>query len=149
MKITTKGRYGVRAVLFLASAYYNRPVSIKKIAQVEEISPEFLEQIFFQLKKAGIIKSHRGPGGGFILSKNIADITILDILSALDEKLYIVPCAKGNGCSRIEQCIARGLWKDLSEIVANYFSNITIKDIIEKNKKKYYEELESGVHFSI
>ena len=149
MRITTKGRYGVRAVLYLASTYYNRPVSIKKIAAEEEISPEFLEQIFFRLKKAGIINSHRGPGGGFVLSKNSSEITIMDILTALDETIHIVPCIKDNNCQRIEVCIARTIWKDLSCIIKDYFTKLTIKDLLERNKSEYYEDLESGQNFSI
>lgn len=149
MRITTKGRYGVRAVLYLASTYYNRPVSIKKIAKEEEISPEFLEQIFFRLKKAGIINSHRGPGGGFVLKKNTSEITIMDILQALDETIFLVPCIKDKDCHRMEVCIARNVWKDLSKIIKDYFSNLTIKDLLEKNKTEYYDELESGQNFSI
>jgi Rrf2 family iron-sulfur cluster assembly transcriptional regulator len=70
MRLTTKGRYGVRALVNLASTYANRPVAIKQIAKEEKISPEFLEQIFYLLKKNGIISSIRGPGGGFVLSKS-------------------------------------------------------------------------------
>ncbi|MBN2532013.1 MAG: RrF2 family transcriptional regulator [Spirochaetales bacterium] len=149
MRITTKGRYGVRAVLYLASTYYNRPVSIKTIANEEGISPEFLEQIFFRLKKAGIISSHRGPGGGFILNKNTSEITIMDILKALDETIFLVPCINDKDCKRIEECISRTIWEDLSKIIKNYFTNLTIKDILEKNKTEYYEKLDSGQTFTI
>ena len=149
MRITTKGRYGVRAVLYLASNYLNRPVSIKKIANEENISPEFLEQIFFRLKKAGIIDSHRGPGGGFVLSKNTSDISIMDILKALDETIFLVPCIKDRDCLRMERCIARNIWSDLSKMIKDYFTNLTIKDLLEKNKTEFYEDLESGQTFSI
>ena len=149
MRITTKTRYGVRAVLYLASTYYNRPVSIKKIAAKEEVSPEFLEQIFFRLKKAGIINSHRGPGGGFVLNKNTSEITIMEILKALDESIHLVPCIKNNECHRSEVCIAQSIWKDLSVLIKDYFNNLTIKDLLDKNKTEYFEELESGQTFSI
>jgi Rrf2 family transcriptional regulator, iron-sulfur cluster assembly transcription factor len=149
MRITTKGRYGLRAVLYLASTYYNRPVSIKKIAGEENISPEFLEQIFFRLKKAGIINSHRGPGGGFVLKKNASEITVMDILKALDESMNLVPCINGEECKREEHCIARNIWKDLSTMISDYFTNLTIKDLLEKNKAEYYDQLESGQTFSI
>jgi Rrf2 family transcriptional regulator, iron-sulfur cluster assembly transcription factor len=149
MRITTKARYGLRAVLYLAATYYNRPVSIKTIASEEEVSPEFLEQIFFRLKKAGIINSHRGPGGGFLLKKNPGEITLIEILDALDETLHLVPCIHDTECKRMEECVAHGVWKDLSELIKNYFSGITVKDLLERNKTEFFEELESGQTFSI
>ncbi|MBN2440318.1 MAG: RrF2 family transcriptional regulator [Spirochaetales bacterium] len=149
MRITTKTRYGLRAVLYLASTYYNRPVSIKKIAAEEHVSPEFLEQIFFRFKKAGIISSHRGPGGGFVLKKNPADITLMEILYALDESVYLVPCVDDADCERKEACIAHTVWKDLSSLIKDYFTHLTVKDLLEKNKTEFFDDLESGQNFSI
>jgi Rrf2 family iron-sulfur cluster assembly transcriptional regulator len=150
MRITTKGRYGLRAVLYLASSYYNRPVSIKTIAEQENISPEFLEQIFFKLKKKGIINSLRGPGGGFVLSKKTVEITIMDILDALGESVYIVPCTDSEEqCEREEVCLANNVWKDLSCLIKDYLTRFTIKDVLDKKGKKYYEELKAGQNFSI
>ena len=82
MRITTKGRYGLRAVINLARTNHNRPVSIGSIASEENVSSEFLEQIFFKLKKAGLIRSIRGPGGGFVLNRTPAEISVQDILDA-------------------------------------------------------------------
>jgi Rrf2 family iron-sulfur cluster assembly transcriptional regulator len=150
MRITTKGRYGLRAVLYLASSYYNRPVSIKTIAAQENISPEFLEQIFFKLKKKGLIGSLRGPGGGFVLSKKTAEITVMDILDALGESVYIVPCTDSDEqCEREEVCLANKIWKDLSCLIKEYLTRLTIKDVLDKKGKKYYEELKAGQNFSI
>ncbi|MBN1411407.1 MAG: Rrf2 family transcriptional regulator, partial [Spirochaetales bacterium] len=105
MRITTKGRYGLRAVLSLAQTYCNRPVSIKTIAENEELSPEFLEQIFFKLKKAGLINSYRGPGGGFILSKKLSEISIRDIFEAVQETMAPVPCTDDSKkCGREKNC---------------------------------------------
>lgn len=150
MKITTKGRYGLRAVLYLASSYFNRPVSIKTIAEEEKISPEFLEQIFFKLKKRGIISSLRGPGGGFVLNRKTSEITVLDILDALGESVYIVPCTETDEqCEREEVCLAHSIWRDLSCLIKDYLTRLTIKDVLDKKGKKYYEELKAGQNFSI
>lgn len=152
MKITTKGRYGLRAVLYLASSYYNRPVSIKTIAQEEDISPEFLEQIFFKLKKAGIIESLRGPGGGFMLKMKPADISIKDIFEALEESTSITPCAieiSSKSCNRENHCMVQNVWKELSKQINDYLSTVTIKSILEDNGKKFYEDLSQDHNFSI
>ena len=108
MRITTKGRYALRAVLALAqSSIEGKPVSIKCISSQEGISAEFLEQIFFKLRKAGVIRSVRGPGGGFFFAKPLTEITLLDIIEASGEGIGISPCAcgkkglaKGSGSAR-------------------------------------------------
>src|SRR5512137_1577486 len=94
MRLTTKGRYGVRAVVNLAAAVNNEPISISQIARKEELSPEFLEQIFFRLKKAGLIRSIRGPKGGFVLNHKPSDISVKTILDAVGEPLFPAPCAE-------------------------------------------------------
>ena len=92
MRLTTKGRYGVRAVVNLAAAVGNEPISISYIAKKEQLSPEFLEQIFFRLKKAGLIRSVRGPKGGFVLNHKPSEISVKTILDAVGEPLFPAPC---------------------------------------------------------
>lgn len=150
MKITTKGRYGVRAVLFLASTYYNRPVSIKTIADEENVSPEFLEQIFFKLKKKGIISSLRGPGGGFVLNKDISEITVLDILNALDETAILAPCVeKKEICGRSIKCMAHNIWCDLSKIIEDHLGSLTLKKVLEDHGHTLFKPIKSEQNFSI
>jgi Rrf2 family iron-sulfur cluster assembly transcriptional regulator len=150
MKITTKGRYGVRAVLYLASTYYNRPVSIKTIADEEGVSPEFLEQIFFKLKKKGIINSLRGPGGGFVLNRDISEITILDILQALGETVMLAPCVEeAEKCKRSVKCLAHTIWKDLSVKIEDYLGSLTLKKILDDNGRKFFKTLDSNQNFII
>ena len=152
MRLTTKGRYGVRAILNLASSYKNRPVSIKKISAEEEISPEFLEQIFFKLKKAGLIRSLRGPGGGFVLNQKASEISIKDILDAVGENVFPVPCTDSNAkepCKKKDTCTITKVWKQFSDTIVDFLSNLTLQDIIDKNGKKYYDNLKSGHDFNI
>lgn len=136
MRITTKGRYGLRAILKLAEQKDRTPISISTIATEEEISPEFLEQIFYRMKKSGIIKSTRGPGGGFSLSKDLQDITLADILDAVGEPVTLSPCSTEGtkkDCPRVDKCSAYSIWQDVSLHLSKYFESITLKDIIEKD----------------
>ena len=119
MRLTTKGRYGVRAVINLAAAVNGHPVSISKIAAKEGISPEFLEQIFFKLKKSGLIRSLRGPKGGFLLDKDPALISIKDILDAVGEPVFPAPCTNKDAkqaCIRQDQCSITQTWQNFSDL---------------------------------
>jgi len=134
MRITTKGRYALRAVLSLALAPDSKPVSIRQIAQTEDLSPEFLEQIFFKLKKTGVIISSRGPGGGFKLNRNPEDISLLEILEGSGEETTLTPCSNGNDdCPNESNCIAHKVWVRAAEEMKNYLSGITLKNIVENN----------------
>ena len=152
MRLTTKGRYGVRAIINLASAYANRPISIKTIASEEGISPEFLEQIFFRLKKTGIISSVRGPGGGFVLSRKTSDISVKEILDAVGEATFPVPCTcpdDREACARKKNCMMVDTWKAFSDLIDGFLKNLTVKEILDKNSVKYYEDIKAGQNFSI
>ena len=117
MRITTKGRYALRAVLYLAKSNQDKPISIKQIAQEEQISPEFLEQIFFKLKKTDLIRSVRGPGGGFILNRPIDQITVKALFDAVGEGLDLTPCTAcdSDPCVRAEECVAHDVWQEVSQ----------------------------------
>jgi len=150
MRITTKGRYGIRAVVMLASASDGKPIAISKIAQDEEVSAEFLEQIFFRLKKSGLIKSLRGPRGGFLLGRNPEDISLHDILAAVDEAVAPAPCAdpeRDYACARDELCPTRPMWQELSAIVNGYLSRVSVKDLLDR-KKSFHPELLSSLEQS-
>jgi len=151
MRITTKGRYGLRAVINLASARHSRPISIGFIANEEKVSSEFLEQIFFKLKKAGLIRSVRGPGGGFVLNKKPGEISVQNILDAVGETHGLTPCTLRRKmlCDRTEACAAHEIWTGLQKVMEDYLTNVTLKDILEKNGATYFAKLDSGQDFSI
>ena len=136
MRITTRGRYGVRAVLKLTLSDRGKPISIRELSAEEEISPEFLEQIFFRLRKSGIIKSTRGPGGGFQMEKDPAEVSVKDIFDAVGEEISLTPCTTEDcpspPCTRENRCLAHEMWVETSKYVNDYFRGITIKDILEK-----------------
>ncbi|WP_455381919.1 RrF2 family transcriptional regulator [Salinispira pacifica] len=154
MRITTKGRYALRAIANLALSDGTRPKAIKQIAGEEDISPEFLEQIFFKLKKQGIISSVRGPGGGFILNRKTDDVSVKEIFEAVGEGLDLTPCTTepSNGdepCSRMDDCIVYDVWREASKYINDYFGKLTLKKIVEDNRGRVYESMMAGQDFSI
>ncbi len=152
MRLTTKGRYGVRAVTNLALAVQNRPISISQIAREEDLSPEFLEQIFFRLKKSGIIRSIRGPKGGFVLDRNPSKVSVKMILDGVGEPLYPAPCTNDTSdepCERVNECPIAPMWTDLYRLIVKYLTNISLKDLVEQSKKNDYAGLNTGQEFSI
>lgn len=149
MRVTTKGRYALRAITNLALADSDRPVPIKQIAGDEDISPEFLEQIFFRLKKSGIISSVRGPGGGFLLEQDPADISVKDIFDAVGEGLEITPCTSDDDCNRAEDCIVRDVWQEASQHILSYFKELTLKRVVDMNKNKVVDKMMSGDEFEV
>lgn len=139
MRITTKGRYGLRAVLALASrSTDNTPVSIKTISEIEGISAEFLEQIFFRLRKAGLIASVRGPSGGFFFAKSLDDITLKDIIDASGEGVSIAPCVCGKApvCTKKEDCKAGRIWDDMSDHINTYLASKKLSEMVSGNNRK-------------
>jgi Rrf2 family iron-sulfur cluster assembly transcriptional regulator len=136
MRLTTKGRYGVRAVVNLAAAPSNEPLSISQIAKKEQLSPEFLEQIFFRLKKAGLIRSIRGPKGGFVLNHKPSEISVKTILDAVGESLFPAPCVdhKAEACPRQAGCLISPVWQDFYELIRKHLSSVSLKDILDNAK---------------
>ena len=152
MRITTKGRYGVRAMVNLASQYQDGPVSISRIAQDEQISAEFLEQIFFKLKKAGLIRSVRGPKGGFVLALRPGQISLRDILVAVGESVYPAPCVDSRiaeQCARAGDCVMHAVWRELGSLIGDFLAHRTIKDISADSRRKYYADLGEKQEFMI
>ena len=135
MRITTRGRYALRASLALAKMEKDNggPVSINHLAEIENISPVFLEQIFFKLRKAGIVSSSRGPGGGFCFSRNLDTLTVKEILDSAGEEIELTLCDKReDNCDRIGECISHYVISDAHDLLKKYFSEITIASILEK-----------------
>jgi Rrf2 family iron-sulfur cluster assembly transcriptional regulator len=110
------------------------PVSINHLSEQEHISSVFLEQIFFKLRKAGIVASVRGPGGGFYFAQPLDKLTIKEILDAAGEDLESISCDKRQKtCDRIGACLSHGVWVDVTSMVNNFFKNVTLASILEKN----------------
>lgn len=145
MRFTNRGRYALRASLALAKLGRDgSPVSINNLSEQEQISSVFLEQIFFNLRKAGIVSSVRGPGGGFYFAQPLDKLTIKEILDAAGEELDMISCNKHTeeGCDRIGGCLSHQVWRDVTDLVNNFFKNVTIASILENhNPEKNNTEL--------
>lgn len=142
MRMTTKGRYALRAAIALARmSVGTTPVSIKTISEAEKISPEFLEQIFFRLRKAGLIASVRGPGGGFFFAKPFSEILLKDIVEASGEGMELAACACGisDSCDREADCVAGSVWREFSAHIDQFLTGITLADIIARSVNKGQE----------
>ncbi|PLX86590.1 MAG: Rrf2 family transcriptional regulator [Desulfuromonas sp.] len=139
MKLSTKGRYGVRALFDMAYHSGTLPSQIKDISRRQEISPRYLEQIFQDLKKGGLLKSKRGPQGGYFLAKKPDEITVQEIILAAEGELALVECAKApedckSQCDFINQCVTQKIWVEASRRLNEYFEKITLKDLCEDAK---------------
>jgi Rrf2 family iron-sulfur cluster assembly transcriptional regulator len=138
MRITTRGRYALRASLALARIQNpGAPVSIGQISEEERISSIFLEQIFFKLRKAGIVGSVRGPGGGFFFAKPLESLTLKEILQAAGEELDVTECDKrAKSCKPNEsRCRAHSVWEDVTRLINQYFEGITLAAELNRGKK--------------
>jgi len=150
MRITTRGRYALRASLALAKMEKNdEPVSINILSEMEDISSVFLEQIFFKLRKAGIVSSIRGPGGGFRFAQPLDKLTVKQILDAAGEELELTFCDKhSDNCERVGECMCHGIWKETHAMINNYFSNLTIASILEKFENIHHDDKNNEIQDS-
>jgi Rrf2 family protein len=133
MKLSTKGRYGVKAVVELAINYGGEPLSIKKISESESISENYLEQLFSSLRKADLIKSIRGAQGGYVLNKAPKDITIAELMNALEGPIEIADCVEDGSCDNTDCCATRLLWSKIKKSIDDVLESITLQDIVDDN----------------
>jgi len=131
MKLSTKGRYGVKAMVDLAINFGKSPISIKSISNRQNISEYYLEQLFSVLRKAELIKSIRGASGGYILAKDPKEITVYQILDVLEGPIEISTCLDSDGCNNIDCCATRIVWKKIKDSIDSVTMAITLQDIVD------------------
>ena len=136
MKLSTKGRYAVTALADIALNGTPRPVTLAEISERQDISLAYLEQLFVRLRRAGLVESVRGPGGGYLLAHPPEELRISDVMAAVDERLNAMGCdgkwEEGQGCGKSkEACLTHNLWEQLSAHVHVFLSQTTIADVIE------------------
>ena len=144
MKLTSKGRYAVMAMADLASLNANHPTNLNEISLRQGISVSFLEQIFLKLKKNNLVKSSRGPSGGYLLTKSPEEIKLSSIIKAVDERVKTLGCKKESkkGCNgKSIKSITHNLWEDLETHINNFFEKNTLKDIVYRTNKDQHREL--------
>lgn len=136
MKLTTKGRYAVTAMLDLALHEDFGPVNLTDISRRQGISLSYLEQLFLRMRKQGLIASARGPGGGYRLQQSVSDISVADVIRAVDEQVDATRCGGHKNCQADERCLTHDLWEDLSLQITNFLSGISLSDLVRRQSVK-------------
>jgi len=137
MKLSTKGRYAVRAMLDLAQHYGEGLVLLKDVARRQEVSERYLEHLFLTLKAAGLVNSVRGAHGGFMLAHPPADTKLIDIVRVCEGQLSVVECVTDPAlCARSPRCAARDLWMELKMAMEGVLGSLTLRDLVERQHRK-------------
>lgn len=137
MKISTKIRYGARAMLELASHYGKGPIELKEIAKKENISLKYLEQVINPLRSAGLVKAVRGAKGGYSLAKPPSEICLYNVIEILEGPLHMVECLNNSrACQKIPTCVTRDIWKEVSDTIIRIFNAITFEDLVNRKREK-------------
>jgi Rrf2 family iron-sulfur cluster assembly transcriptional regulator len=139
MRLTTKGRYAVTAMLDLSLNYGVGSITLADISDRQGISLSYLEQLFAKLRKQGLVSSSRGPGGGYKLSREADEITVLEVISAVDERVDSTACDGKANCHGEQQCLSHELWTSLSEQIQIYLAGISLGEVVRNHKKNNSE----------
>lgn len=136
MKLTSKGRYAVTAILDLAFHSKSGPVTLSDISKRQDISLSYLEQLFTRLRKQKLVRSTRGPGGGYSLNRPANEIAVAEIVAAVDETVDTTRCSGANNCHEGQQCLAHELWDDLSQQIYGFLNEINLQDLMDESSIK-------------
>jgi Rrf2 family transcriptional regulator, iron-sulfur cluster assembly transcription factor len=132
VRLTTKGRYAVTAILDLAIHHGGGPIALADIAQRQGISLSYLEQLFSRLRKRSLVSSVRGPGGGYNLARNASKIHIAEVIAAVDENVDTTRCGGAHNCQNEGPCLTHDLWQDLSSRIYEYLDRISLQDLMDR-----------------
>lgn len=134
MKLTTKGRYAVTAMLDLALHGQSGPVSLAEISTRQEISLSYLEQLFSKLRKHGLVLSTRGPGGGYSVARALSEVAVSEIIGAVNESVDATQCAGKENCHSHGRCLTHDLWEGLSAQIEEFLSSVSLQDMIDRQR---------------
>ena len=136
MRLTTKGRFAVAAMLDLALNQGSLPVNLADISRRQDISLSYLEQLFGKLRRADLVYSLRGPGGGYFLNRSDREISVMDIIIAVDDDLDATQCHGKANCHHNTPCMTHQLWSDLNKLISNHLSSVTLANLIANQKEQ-------------
>ena len=131
MRLTTKGRFAVTAMMDLAMRGGNGPVNLADISERQQISLSYLEQLFGKLRRYGLVSSVRGPGGGYHLAKTLSQITVADIILAVDEPIDATRCHGMQNCKDDQKCLTHDLWENLNKVIFEYLHSVNLAQLVE------------------
>ncbi|MDO4431155.1 MAG: Fe-S cluster assembly transcriptional regulator IscR [Lonepinella koalarum] len=137
MKLTSKGRYAVTAILDIALHADKGPVTLSDISVRQHISLSYLEQLFAKLRRQGVVKSVRGPGGGYQLGLPSHEISIGMVIAAVNENINVTRCFGKENCQNGQECLTHSLWEELSERIENFLNEITVEELVNKHRHKH------------
>ena len=141
MKLSTRGRYGTRALLDLALHQNETPVLLKDIARRQQISLQYLEHLITPLVAGGILRSTRGPGGGISLARSPKEIRLDEVIQRLEGSITLVECVTNpEVCTRAESCVTRDVWSELKNVINKVLESTTLQDLVERQKRKKQPE---------
>jgi Rrf2 family iron-sulfur cluster assembly transcriptional regulator len=140
VRLTTKGRYAVTAMLDLAYHSETRPVTLTDIAKRQHISLSYLEQLFARLRRSGMVEGVRGPGGGYQLSRDAGQISIAEIIAAVDETIDSTRCGGKGNCQNSQPCLTHDLWIGLSDQIRQYLDSISLQDVLQRKNVRHVAE---------
>ena len=146
MRLTTKGRYAVTAMLDLALHFDDGPITLADISQRQGISLSYLEQLFAKLRRQGLVDSTRGPGGGYRLSREPAEIPVADVIIAVDEKLETTRCGGLSNCQDDERCLTHDLWTELSDQIYQFLTGISLGNLVSRQTTQDVAARQEGTH---
>ena len=132
MRLTTKGRFAVTAMLDLAMRGGKNPVTLAGISERQDISLSYLEQLFSRLRRHELVESVRGPGGGYYLARSLGDVSVADIIRAVDEPIDATQCAGKENCRDEHRCLTHDLWVGLNNHIYDYLENVTLASLVAK-----------------
>lgn len=132
MRLTTRGRYAVTAMLDLALNRAGGPVALADIAKRHDISLSYLEQLFAQLRKGELVRSVRGPGGGYYLNKDPETISVATVIALSDEKVDATRCGGKQNCHNGRHCLTHDLWSELNQVIQNYLMSVSLADLVKR-----------------
>jgi Rrf2 family iron-sulfur cluster assembly transcriptional regulator len=140
VRLTTKGRYAVTAMLDLALHHGQGPITLADIAQRQGISLSYLEQLFSRLRKRTLVSSVRGPGGGYSLGRDASEIHVAEVIAAVDENVDTTRCGGAYNCQDNDRCLTHDLWHDLSDRIYDYLNSISLQDLMNRDGVKRVAE---------
>jgi Rrf2 family iron-sulfur cluster assembly transcriptional regulator len=136
MRLTTKGRFAVTAMVDLGMRHGGGPVTLAEISQRQKISLSYLEQLFGKLRRRALVGSVRGPGGGYCLAQDMAQVSVADIILAVDEPIDATQCGGKENCHDDQKCITHDLWANLNQRIFDYLGAVTLKQLVDEQKAK-------------
>ncbi|MBL79656.1 MAG: DNA-binding protein [Nitrosomonadaceae bacterium] len=134
MRLTTRGRFAVTALLDLAMQHSNKPLKLAEISERQQISLSYLEQLFIKLRQKKIVNSVRGPGGGYCLARKMEHVSVADIILAVNEPIDSTQCGGKENCHNDKKCITHNLWTDLNKLIFGHLSSINLKQLVDEQQ---------------